>query len=321
MLKQTSWSFSTGRVSCSSCQPCAKTAQVATPDNWPSGDSLGIWRDSNLQDAELNEHRLFEFLAACGPTGSTKPPGQDSFTSALIYALEKLVEERQDGRFTTIDLLQVIQHEAPDFPKEEQTVMISDRQKNTSGGRIVLHPLQKEGPTTPSAPEEGDPAKRHTVTLHLDFRDKPAKANIKEIGNEFNKFFESHRLGLNRIRWGGMQNRQTTVARAARRWLAMVEQPRKKRERSVSIGNISEGRLSPNPPFTPISITRYSDRSPTYSNSPSSQVQEIIIIGSSAESSESLERKMESDEGELDQAQGRRKRPKLSLEPCKDFGT
>ena len=270
-------------------------------------------RDPNLQDAELNEHRLFEFLAACGPTGSTKPPGKDSFTSALIYALEKLVDERPDGRFTTIDLLQVIQYEAPYFPRGEQTAMISDRQKNTSGGRIVLHPLQKEGPITPATPEEGDPAKRHTVTLHLDFRDKPAKANIKDLGEELNRFFELHRLGLNRIRWGGMQCRQATVARAARRWLAMVEQPRKKRERSISILNLSEGRLSPNPPYTPASMARFSDQSPTYSNSPSSDVQEILIIGSPGESSESLKRKMESDEGELDPEQGNRKRPKLSL--------
>lgn len=272
-------------------------------------------RDSNLRDPELDEHRLFEFLAACGPSGSTKPPGKDSFTSALIYALEKLVEERQDGRFTTIDLVQVIQNKAPYFPRGEQTAMISDRQKTTLGGRIgghiVLHPLQTEGQTTPAAPEEGDLTKRHTVTLHFDFRDKPTKDNIKEIGEEFNKFFELHRLGLNRIRWGGMQScdLQATVARVARRWLAM---PRKKRERSISIGNLSEGRLSPNPPYTPASMALYSDRSPTYSNSPSSDVQEILIIGSPGESSESLKRKMEPDEGELDQEQGSRKRPKLS---------
>ena len=310
LLKQTSWNFSTGRVACSSCQVCAKKVQVVTPDNWPSGDSPGMCRDSNVEGSELNEHRLFEFLAACGPTGSTKPPGKDSFTSALIYALEKLVEERQGGSFTTIDLLQVIQREAPYFPRDEQTAMISDRQKTTLGGRIggriVLHPLQKEGPITPAAPEEGDPAKRHTVTLHLDFRDKPAKDNIKEIGEELNKFFELHRLGLNRIRWGGMQCRQATVARAARRWLAI-------RERSISTGNLSEGRLSPNPPYTPASMARFSDRSPTYSNSPSSDVQGILIIGSPGESSESLKREMESDEGELDPEQGSRKRPKLSL--------
>lgn len=276
-----------------------------------------MWRDSNLQNAKLNERRLFEFLAACGAIASTKPPGQDSFTSALIYALEKLVEERPDGRFTTIDLLRVIQDRAPHFPKD-QIPLISDRQKHTLGGRIVLHPLQEEGPISQAAPEGGDPAKRHTVTLHLDFSDKPAKVGIEDLGFELNKFFERHRLGLNRIRWGGMQRRQATVARtfarAVSRFLATKEQPRKKRERSVSIGNLSEGRLSPIPPFTPASMPRDSDRSPTYSNSPSSQAQEFLTIGFSGESSASLTGKVESDEGELDQAQGRRKRPKPSLE-------
>ena len=178
----------------------------------------------------------------------------------------------------------------------------------------MLHPLQEEGPISQAAPEGGDPAKRHTVTLHLDFSDKPAKVGIEDLGFELNKFFERHRLGLNRIRWGGMQCRQATVARAVRKFLATKEQPRKKRERSVSIGNLSEGRLSPIPPFTPASMSRYSDRSPTYSNSPSSQAQDFLTIGFSGESSVSLTGKMESDEGELDQAQGRRKRPKLSLE-------
>ena len=223
------------------------------------------------------------------------------------------MEERLDGRFTTIDLLHVIQDDAPHFPKDQKAI-ISDRHDNTSGGRIVLHPLQKEGPISQAAPEEGDPAKRHTVTLHLDYSDKPAKAGIKELGFELNKFFERRRLGLNRIRWGGMQSRQATIARAGRRFLAGVERSRKKRERSVSFGNLSEGRLSPNPPFTPASMARFSDRSPTNSNSPSSQVQESFVIGSPAASSESLIVKMESDEGELDQAQGHRKRPKLSLE-------
>ncbi len=259
---------------------------------------------------------MFEFLAACGPTASTKRPGKDSFTSALIYALEKLVEERQGGRFTTVDLLKIIRDDAPHFPKD-QNPLISDRQDNTSGGRIVLHPLEKEGPIAQAALEEEDPAKRHTVTLHLDFSDKP---DIEKLGSDFNEVFERRRLGLNRIRWGGMQCRQAAVARVARRFLAIVKQPRRKRERSVSIGNLSEGMLSPIPPFTPASMARSSDRSPTHSNSPSPQVQEFVasgslIIGHHGESSECLTRKMESDEGEVDQAQGRRKRLKLSLEP------
>ena len=230
------------------------------------------------------------------------------------------MKERPGGRFTTIDLLRVIQDDAPHFP-EDQTPMISDRQKNGGGGRIVLHPLQEEGRIGQAASEEGDPSKRHTVTLHFDFSDKPAKDSIQHIGSEFNNFFERRRFGLNRIRWGGMQSRQAstqaTVARAARRFLANLEQPRKKSQRSVSNGNLSDGRLSPNPPFTPASMARFSDRSPTYSSSPSPQVQEDSTIVPPAESSKSLKRKTESDEGELDQAQGRCKRPKLSLSLAK----
>ena len=301
-------------VPCSSSQLFAKIAQAVTPDNWLSEDSAGTWKDLDLHDTKLNGRRLFEFLAACGPTASTRPPGEDSFTSALIYALERLVDERQGGRFSTIDLLQVIQDDAPHFPKD-QRAMISDRQKNTLGsGRIVLHPLQEEGPVNQATPEEGDPSKLHTVTLHLDFSDKPTKLDIENLGFEFNKVFERRRFGLNRIRWGGMQCRQATIARAARRFLAMIEQPRKKRERSVSNGNVSDGMLSPVPPFTPASMGRFSDRSPTHSNSPSPQIQQFLIIDTPAEDSESLTRKMDSGEGELDQTQGRRKRLKLSLE-------
>ena len=276
-------------------------------------DSLGTLKDSDLDDAKVNEHRLFEFLAACGPTASTKPPGEDSFTSALIYALDKLVEERPGGRFSTIELLQVIQDEAPHFPKD-QTAMISDRLMHIPGGRIVLHPLQEEGPINQATPEEVDPSKLHTVTLHLDFSDKPTKVDIKNLGFEFNKVFERRRFGLNRIRWGGMQSRQATIVRTARRFLAMIWPPNKKRERSVSNGNVSDVMLSPVPPFTPASMGRSSDRSPTHSISPSPQVQEFLIIDTPAEDSESLTRKMGSGEGELDQTQGRRKRLKLSLE-------
>ena len=277
-------------------------------------DSLGTSKDSDLNHAKVSGHRLFEFLAACGPTASTRPPGKDSFTSALIYALDKLVEVRPGGRFSTIDLLQVIQGDAPHFPKDQEA-MISDRLKNTPGGRIVLHPLQGEGLINQATPEEVDPSKLHTVTLHLDFCDKPTKDDIKHLGEEFNTVFERRRFGLNRIRWGGMQYRQATIARAARRFLATMRKQKKKRERSVSIGNLSDGMLSPNPPFTPASMARFSDRSPTRSNSPSPQTQEILIVDPLGEKSESLTRKRVSEEGELDQTQGRRKRPKLSLEP------
>ena len=219
------------------------------------------------------------------------------------------MDERQGGRFSIIDLYQVIHCDAPHFPKEQRAV-ISDRQKNAlRGGRIVLHPLKEEGPVNPLTPEEVDPSKLHTVTLHFDFSDAPTKDDIEHIGDEFNMVFERRRFGLNCIRWGGMQCRQATIARAAKTLLALY----KKRERSVSIGNLSDGLLSPNRPITPASMTGFSDRTPTYPNSPSRQIQEFLITAP-AEDSQSLTTKISSGEEELDQMQGRRKRLKVSVE-------
>jgi hypothetical protein len=260
---------------------------------------------------------LFEFLAATTHEASTRAPGEDSFTSALTYALEKLVNERPDGRFTTVELLQTIKNEAPGFPKD-QTPVISDRQQNTEAGRIVLHPLPEEGSSTQVTANESantDPGERHTVTLHLDFSDKPLTDNIRKLGTELNTVFERNCLGVNRIRWGGIQCKRATLVRHARSFIASIERKkRKRRERALSNGDFSEGLLSPVPPFTPASTYRSSHPSP---QTPP-QIQEFaatgkMVVGTHGESSEFLERTLETDEETDDMVQNRRKRPKLSL--------
>ncbi len=86
--------------------------------------------------------RSFEYLAATEEIGFTMVPGEDSFTRALIYALETLVEERTDGRFTTAELLNKIKTDAPHFPKD-QNPMLMNREGSHSAGRIMLQPLQR----------------------------------------------------------------------------------------------------------------------------------------------------------------------------------
>lgn len=144
----------------------------------------------------------------------TQLPGQDSFTSALMYALKELVKEK--GRFTTVDLLRKIQNHE-EFPKD-QTPVLSDRKDNVLAGRIMLHPLhktQKDGSPTESSSEESlnlNPFKRKTVTLHLNFADKPSLADVEMLGRQLNYVFERHPLGVNQVRWGGMK--QSLAARA-----------------------------------------------------------------------------------------------------------
>lgn len=132
----------------------------------------------------------------------------------MIWALENLVEEKPGGCFTTVDLLKKIKEDAPYFP-EKQTPVLSDRlHKYGSVGHIMLRPLEGEG-SSASTPHRGankpDPA-RQTVTFRFDFDEKPSVPHIQTFGHALNKLFEQNTLGVNGIRWGGMQPTATNTA-------------------------------------------------------------------------------------------------------------
>ncbi|KAI4086281.1 MAG: hypothetical protein LQ348_002067 [Seirophora lacunosa] len=166
------------------------------------------------------ENRRFEYLAATKDQKTTAVPGPKSFTSALIFALEALREQKHKGRFATDELLRKIKTDAPHFPKD-QNPELSDRDNNSlSGGRIMLHPLRpdrgdddKSYETSPSELADG-----HIVTLHFDFGGKPLGSNLETLGRKFNEIFERNTLGVQRVRWGGV--RPSVFARATRRFVA-----------------------------------------------------------------------------------------------------
>ena len=231
-------------------------------------------------------------------------PGEDSFTSALIFALEELVDEQPEGRFTTVELLNKIQ-EAPNFP-DDQTPVLSDRKDFTRAGRIMLHPLQKEGSSAPLRSEETtslDPTRRHTFTLHFDVNDKPSLAHIKKLGLELNTIFERNNLGVNRIRWGGLL--QSTFARVARKLIDMVELNRLKRQRTPGS---SDGRLSPKAPglLTPSLTAQHSPRIPFTATG-------NVVIGTPSRGLEKMPRSPDPSGESEDDIQSRRKRRKLSV--------
>lgn len=181
--------------------------EVAMQDNWVSGQRDKGQSNYSAQPwgCELTILRSFEYLAATEEMGFTKVPGKDSFTRALIYALEALVEERADGRFTTVELLNKIK-DAPHFPKDQNPMLIN-REKNYSAGRIMLHPLKGNGSDVELSRKEAaklDPLKGHALTLHFDFSEKPSSTYLEMLGRELNDFFERN-LGINQVRWGGMR--------------------------------------------------------------------------------------------------------------------
>ena len=147
----------------------------------------------------------------------TQFPGAASFTSALIFALKRLVRDKEKGRFTTDELLRKIKT-APKFPKDQTPVMSNRDNKKTSAGRIMLHPLRKHRLSRVATSEECQIRRvtGYLMTLHFHFGDKPPDDHIITLGRNLNKIFERNTLEVHGVRWGGMK--ATLVTRATRKF-------------------------------------------------------------------------------------------------------
>lgn len=236
--------------------------------------------------------RLFEYLAATREMAGTPVPGKDSFTSALIYALESLYAEQPKSRFTTVELRNKIKFDAPHFP-DNQTPVLSNRKADTSAGRIMLHPLRRGDARAQSPPKDApdeSKAKRHTLTLHFDFGEKPSRDNIGRLGNGLNEVFAYNTLGVDRIRWGGLHS---VVGRYFKFFKDSLE--RRRRYGSISSSNGAA-------PLTPALTNSF----PTNEHSP--QREDPMSKGEQLLSPDSLKRALAPNEESENEAQGRRKR-------------
>lgn len=128
-----------------------------------------------------------------------------------------------------------IKEEAPNFP-EDQEPILSDRDKNISAGRIMLHPLGNAPPSR--EPSLCPDAAGRTVTLVLDFDDKPALEDIEKLGQQMNQIFEDYTLGVNRVRWASM-NRNAS-AHSVRKIRDIVNRKRRAGERGLPNSGLTQ---------------------------------------------------------------------------------
>ena len=241
-------------------------------------------------------------------------PGKESFTRALIYALNALVEKRPDGRFTTVELLNKIK-DAPDFPKD-QNPTLSDREKKGSAGRIMLHPLRGTGPDGALSQRKAAdliPFIGRTLTLHFDFSEKPSGDYVERFGRGLNDFFQLN-VGVNRVRWGGMG--QAMAARYARYFQAQLKRNRSGSTR-LQPATAGDGSSSAKPGAnsldfpTPCSVDQHSPQStePAAKGSPELNTANI----SPMPLPRSLDSNEESEGDTQDHGEGRKRR-KIALD-------
>lgn len=174
-----------------------------------------------MLDKRYFSQRIFEFLGATVANGYARLPGKDSFTSALIWALKELADEK-DG-FTTSKLYSTIL-KAPHFPEEDQPPVLSER-RGQSLKRLVLAPVQLDtgnnGPAgslvgareqveTPAG-HDGSPIELNvtlpghqncsaiSVTLQLVFREMLTSEELKKMCDGLKELIRSGELKAEQI--------------------------------------------------------------------------------------------------------------------------
>jgi hypothetical protein len=143
--------------------------------------------------------RAFEFLGATIAEETTPEPGPNSFTAGLIWALEKLANERG---FTPSELLQEIT-QAPGFPCNQYPVH-HDRDK-PSLRKIVISPLlqdrscQKEN----AAKTSTTPAERlEFLDLRVILSHHPTKDDISTMAHALKEMLRAQSMSVARhITW------------------------------------------------------------------------------------------------------------------------
>ena len=178
------------------------------PDIFLIFDCCHAGRLLNMRQRPAWSERIFEFLGATGPDGTTPLPGKESFTSALIWALQELADE--GACFMSSELLQKIL-EAPDFHRDGQVPCMSTRGPQCVR-KLILEPMASETEERRSSLEgrrdEASESFKYCLNLQLLLPDAPEDKDIKRMCDSFRELILSHGFYARQILWQGLYPRE-----------------------------------------------------------------------------------------------------------------
>ena len=169
--------------------------------------------------------KIFEFLGATQAHDVALAPGDESFSTALAWALENLATQ-PDG-FTTLQLEQKIK-QAPQFPSKTQVPCLTTRGE-ASLRRLKIAPLPRE-PAEPvqrprERPRQDVESIKYYVQLQLLFSSCPDETHVKDLTENLKDLVRGRNLPLRQVLWRGLFSRDTAkidkmdlVTVVARNW-------------------------------------------------------------------------------------------------------
>jgi hypothetical protein len=183
----------------------------------------------SAQEGLLNPNRSFQYLGACESIQVTERAGPGSFTSAMIWALEKLALE---PGFPVTKLVKTIeQHEH--FPKKQKPVLFGGR-FDPVAENIWIAPMRTiDGePDQPKTFDERTAASsakptRGVMELRLHFEDGVTKDDIINSARVLTDCMRKNKLRCHNVSFIDKYSLDTTdiVRRAAWKWKQVMRTP------------------------------------------------------------------------------------------------
>ena len=165
----------------------------------------------------------FEFLGACEKEETTPPPGHNSFTRALIWALGRMADEKPGG-FTTLHLKNKIskyEHFATD---KKQHLSLDLRERLTSKRHVFITPRTSTSSSNPSPVQAEKTTEHSTPGEWLDFRlyfnRHQYPEDIHKLARGFDEFVSDHsEQGLHEVELENKSSRIRLFAKDRWRWV------------------------------------------------------------------------------------------------------
>ncbi|KAB8303958.1 hypothetical protein EYC80_005316 [Monilinia laxa] len=159
--------------------------------------------ERDIRDSDFTR-RAFEYISTTQQRSTTKKPGPESFTSALIWALQEMIRCKPGKRFTTTELVEKI-YNAPNIP-DCQSPRCTDRIHKGCLRRIVLVPLDEQSTTGASNGRNMEEINETKDTLSVQFVFNTVITNrlIKDLSKYLSDLIGQGHSGTCNVLWEGM---------------------------------------------------------------------------------------------------------------------
>jgi len=156
----------------------------------------------------------FQVLGACTENEVTRPPGKESFTMALIWALEQL--KGRDHFF--VNELRMEIRKAPDFPETQIPVLV-DRD-HASPGHIVIAPLHENGrePVAQYPNNDNHDLCGEFINLRFHFGHEIEDIEFVEIAKAINELLQDKVINARRVAFLGKRSFRNGISEIAKHW-------------------------------------------------------------------------------------------------------